>query len=139
MLPPSRSGLVEAMLTGDSLEAYASIANRKLLYHETGMKKRASGGHRLLGHPDPVQTDVEGEAATLAHCRTDKEWRTWMRPGREKDIQRLARKWRLLLQLDSDSNAGMMWGDVGALYFMIPERSLAKGRWEDVQLVLQGG
>lgn len=32
--------------------------------------------------------------------------------------------WRLLLQLDSESDAGMMWGDQGKLYFMIREQDL---------------
>ena len=32
--------------------------------------------------------------------------------------------WQLLMQLDSEDEAGMMWGDVGRLYFTIREQDL---------------
>jgi len=33
--------------------------------------------------------------------------------------------WQLLMQLDSEDEAGMMWGDVGKLYFTILEHDLS--------------
>jgi uncharacterized protein YwqG len=47
--------------------------------------------------------------------------------------------WRLLLQLDSDDDAGMMWGDVGMLYFWIRASDLAKKDFSKVWMVLQCG
>lgn len=32
--------------------------------------------------------------------------------------------WQLLMQLDSEDEAGMMWGDVGKIYFTIREQDL---------------
>jgi uncharacterized protein YwqG len=42
-----------------------------------------------------------------------------------------------LLQLDSDEEAGMMWGDRGMLYFWIPEEALAPRRFGEVWTILQ--
>lgn len=35
-----------------------------------------------------------------------------------------ARDWQLLLQVPSAEKAGMMWGDMGCLYYWIPEAAL---------------
>jgi uncharacterized protein YwqG len=45
--------------------------------------------------------------------------------------------WRLLMQLDSDDEAGMMWGDAGRLYFWIREADLRERRFDKVWLILQ--
>ena len=47
--------------------------------------------------------------------------------------------WRLLLQLDSEDAAGMMWGDVGKLYFTIRESDLQTSIFENVSLNWQCG
>lgn len=66
---------------------------------------------RLLGHPDPVQGDMQLEcqlAANGVYCgdaSSSRDPRTArLRPG--------AADWRLLLQVDSQHETGMMWGDV---------------------------
>jgi hypothetical protein len=45
--------------------------------------------------------------------------------------------WILLLQLDSDDDAGMMWGDVGMLYFWIKREDLKKENFDNVWMILQ--
>lgn len=47
--------------------------------------------------------------------------------------------WLLLLQLDSESEAGMMWGDQGRLYFTIRERDLRSSRFEEASMGWQCG
>jgi uncharacterized protein YwqG len=69
--------------------------------------------HRVLGYPHQVQ------GALQAYC-----------PSRSSD-------WRLLLQLDSDRNAGVGWGDAGALYFMIRQDDLAAARFDNTYFVEQ--
>jgi uncharacterized protein YwqG len=49
-------------------------------------------------------------------------------------------EWRLLLQVDqvdSDEPVGMMWGDLGRLYFMMRDEDLRAGRFDRVWLELQ--
>ncbi len=46
-------------------------------------------------------------------------------------------EWLLLLQLDSDDNAGTMWGDAGMLYFWIRKADLAASRFERTWMTWQ--
>ncbi len=43
----------------------------------------------------------------------------------------------LLLQLDSDSGPGWMWGDVGILYFFIKENDFKEGNFSKIRLCMQ--
>lgn len=47
--------------------------------------------------------------------------------------------WRLLLQLDSEKEAGMMWGDQGRLYFTIRELDLRSLRFQNASMGWQCG
>jgi uncharacterized protein YwqG len=47
--------------------------------------------------------------------------------------------WRLLLQLDSEDKAGMMWGDRGRLYFTIREEDMKSMSFEKAWLGWQCG
>lgn len=53
-------------------------------------------------------------------------------PEREAD-------WRLLLQIDTDDDAGWMWGDVGTLYFTVQQSTPPPAMFDDAWLVLQCG
>lgn len=48
-----------------------------------------------------------------------------------------ADQWKLLVQVDSDDGAGMMWGDMGRLYFWIRREDPAEARFDRVWMVLQ--
>jgi len=48
-----------------------------------------------------------------------------------------AADWRLLLQLDTDNDAGMMWGDTGMLYFWIREQDARAGDFSRIWMILQ--
>jgi Domain of unknown function (DUF1963) len=53
-------------------------------------------------------------------------------------FERAARdSWQLLLQVDSDDAAGMMWVDSGMLYYWIRKDDLAARRFERVWCVMQ--
>lgn len=78
--------------------------------------------HRIGGHAQSVQTAVE---IVVAHGALGGEV-SWEDPRIEKE----AAGWVLLAQLDSDEDADMMWGDGGALYWLIRPDDLAAGRFE---------
>jgi uncharacterized protein YwqG len=56
-----------------------------------------------------------------------------------KQLEDGAQNWRLLFQMDSDDDLGVMWGDVGMLYFWIEEAAARRGDFSNVWLVLQCG
>jgi uncharacterized protein YwqG len=69
--------------------------------------------HKLLGFANTIQGNMQGECVPAAH------------------------DWRLLLQVDSDSNAGMMWGDAGRVYFWIRDEDLRAARFDQTCAVFQ--
>ena len=92
--------------------------------------------HRLLGHPDPVQGAMEVEcqlASNGIYCGNPDGYKD---PGAPA-LRSGARDWRLLLQIDSDEKASMMWGDVGRIYYWIRKDDLAarnfNNAWFDLQ------
>jgi uncharacterized protein YwqG len=48
-----------------------------------------------------------------------------------------AADWRLLLQVDSEEHAGMVWGDAGRLYYWMRTQDLVARRFDQAWLVLQ--
>lgn len=94
--------------------------------------------HRLLGHADPVQGDMQLECQLVAngvYCGDASGYRD----PRAPQFRSGAADWRLLLQVDSQDDAGMMWGDVGRLYYWIRQEDLTAGRWDRTWLILQCG
>lgn len=95
--------------------------------------------HQLFGLPIPVQGDHMELECQLAsngiYCGTpegyDSPQAAQLAPGAEE--------WRLLLQLDSDDEAGMMWGDAGTLYFWVLEADARKADFTNVWMILQCG
>ncbi len=45
----------------------------------------------------------------------------------------------MFLQIDEDDNAKMMWGDAGAIYFLMRRVDLEAGRFERAWFVFQCG
>lgn len=48
-----------------------------------------------------------------------------------------ADSWQLVLQIDSDSEAGMQWGDAGRIYVCIRKQDLAESRFERCWTIVQ--
>jgi len=76
--------------------------DQQRVYRSDVLEDEAGPIHRMLGHPDAVQND----------------------PRRDGDS--------VLLQVDSDEAAGMIWGDVGRLYYMLGAADLEAGRFDRV-------
>ncbi len=112
-------GVMEEMPTRDR-EAYEAL--RRTL---SVVSYKESKANRLLGYPDHVQGSPLAEADTMVKnqppaeaCRSDGAW-------------------SLLLQVDSDSNANMFWGDYGTLYFCILNDDLQHHRFNRVMVFSQ--
>ena len=98
---------------------------------------RGKGGlHRFLGWPEEIQHDPAVEVQLPANgisaggpdgYRSDEGKRLMA----NRDV------WQLLLQVDSDEAAGMMWGDVGRLFYMIRKDDLANSAWAECWFSLQ--
>ncbi|MEU1664266.1 YwqG family protein [Streptomyces sparsogenes] len=97
---------------------------RAVWQHQSGV------AHQIGGHAQSVQTAVEIE---VAHGALGGREVSWEDPRIEKEAQ----GWVLLAQFDSDEAADMMWGDAGALYWLIRPDDLAAGRFERAMFTWQ--
>lgn len=130
-LPSSdRSQVNQLSLSDAEVEEYWQL--RDNLY--AGLPK-----HQLGGFPSPVQSDdMEMQSQLVTHgwyCGDSTEFDN---PLAQK-LKVGAKDWRLLLQLDTDTDGDFMWGDMGMLYFWVREQEAAAGRFENVWCILQCG
>jgi uncharacterized protein YwqG len=93
--------------------------------------------HQVGGFPSPVQGDhMELECQLVSngvYCGGSEGYES----PKAKALQGGAKDWRLLLQLDSDDDLGVMWGDGGVLYFWIKESDALSGSFENCWVILQ--
>jgi uncharacterized protein YwqG len=95
--------------------------------------------HHLFGYPGPIQSnDMDLECQLVSSgIYIGKEYN--MDDPKIKALSDGRKDWRLLLQLDSDDEAGMMWGDGGRLYFWIKEDDLKQKNFDKCWMILQCG
>jgi uncharacterized protein YwqG len=92
--------------------------------------------HRMFGWPDLIQNPMQLECQ-LATNGISAGGPEGFRDPRVEQLRDGAADWRLLLQIDSDDDAGWMWGDVGRLYFWIRDADLRAGRFDKVWMIQQ--
>jgi uncharacterized protein YwqG len=92
--------------------------------------------HKLLGHAQTIQGAMELECALTSNGIYTGDSRGY-KDRRAAKLAKSQYDWRLLLQIDSDEHAGMMWGDAGRIYFWIREQDLLERRFDKSWLVLQ--
>lgn len=97
-----------------------------------------SGNHQLLGHSANIQGDMQLEAQLVTNGLYCGDLSGWQDP-RAKELEAGADDWILLLQLDSDDIADLMWGDSGMLYFWIRANDLSAQRFDRAWMCLQCG
>lgn len=119
-----------AALTGDGTPLDPRRRPRHVVTFMNAVFAAEDGiGHRVGGHARPVQGPVEYEVAH-AVLGPDGPW-----TGPEPDAE--ARRWTLLAQIDTDQDAGMMWGDCGTLYWLIRPEDLAARRFDEARFTWQ--
>jgi Domain of unknown function (DUF1963) len=87
--------------------------------------------HRLLGLPNTLQDDMRPQCQLMSHGVGSAS------DPRAAVLMRDASRWQLLLQVDSDENAGMRWANNGMLYYWIEQDALSARRFDGTWLVLQ--
>lgn len=92
--------------------------------------------HQLCGHAGPVQNDMLLECQLVTNGLNCGGPEGYQDP-RRAELEEGQYDWRLLLQVESDDNASMMWGDVGRLYYWMRRQDLAARRFGDSWLILQ--
>lgn len=91
-------------------------------WHELGVSATSDPMHQCLGYSQSIQYDPRLDLVEAQGKR-----RNGFDPSR----------WRLLWQIDSDDDAGLMWFDAGMLYLLIRDDDLAAGRLEQARPVIQ--
>jgi uncharacterized protein YwqG len=76
--------------------------------------------HQVGGTASSIQEPVEEACAKFA-----------------RDVADAADNWQLVLQIDSDIDVGMEWGDVGRLYLCARRPDLAARQFERSWMVMQ--
>jgi uncharacterized protein YwqG len=93
--------------------------------------------HQIDGYPSPVQGDaMELECQLVSngiYCGDSIGYNS----ARAASLRDGVGDWRLLLQIDSDGDLGVMWGDAGMLYFWIREADARARRFDRAWVVLQ--
>lgn len=92
--------------------------------------------HQLLGWPTLIQNEMELECQMVTNgiYMGDTSGHKHLRRA---ELEKSKQDWTLLLQVDSDDDAQMMWGDAGMLYFWIRRQDLERAVFDSVWCILQ--
>ena len=113
----------------DTLESYSDVQDKLA-------SPNSDIAHKLLGHAQTIQGAMELECAlTSSGIYTGDA--SGYKDRRAAKLAKSQYDWRLLLQVDSDEHAGMMWGDAGRIYYWIRDQDLLERRFDKSWLVLQ--
>lgn len=143
--PVDSSDLDQLGLTRDEVDAYNDVlfGAGDLRFAESTARfgdvpEGDETAHRVLGHPDPIQGDMQLECQLASNGIYVGGPDGYTDP-RVPSLKSGATDWRLLFQVDSEDAAGMMWGDVGRLYYWIRDADLKSSKFDDGWMILQCG
>ncbi|MEP2717864.1 YwqG family protein [Pseudophaeobacter sp.] len=92
--------------------------------------------HKLRGVPNLVQGPMEEQCALVSQGISFGDGTAYDSPA-GRAVLAQPNDWVLLLQLGSDAQAGMQWGDMGKLFFWIKKSDLQQCRFDRGWLILQ--
>jgi uncharacterized protein YwqG len=109
----------------------------ELLDELTSRPYAGGPAHQVGGYPIPIQGDqMEVECQLASHGIAVGDPSGSIGPAADA-LKPRAAEWRLLLQLDSDDQLDLMWGDGGKIYFWVPETAARRGDFTGAWLILQ--
>lgn len=137
-------GLLECSLSATSHISLPSEPPEEISYEENeadydsyfDLLGELVSDHQMLGKPAQVQNPMELECQLASNGIYVGDSKGYNDP-RAKELSSGAKDWRLLFQMGSDDGAGVIWGDVGTIYFWIREQDLAEKRFDKTWLILQ--
>jgi uncharacterized protein YwqG len=94
-------------------------------------------GHQLLGYPCDLQGNHMERLCARAFHGLDPYVVEGMDDPQTQRVEHEATAWTLLLQLNSDPHAELLWGDAGVLYWFIRRQELHAGRFETIWIQVQ--
>jgi len=126
------------VLSDEQCEAYWRLQAQLAGYTYAGLDTTiVPEQHRLLGHPDVIQTPMELECELESRGIQSESDVTG---GNIAPFMRDAADWRLLLQVDSfGDDERMRWGDGGTIYYWIRQQDLEHRDFTQAWFVLQSG
>lgn len=99
-------------------------AEYEMFRAELGVPSRQPA-HKIGGYPDVIQNEeMEAECALAAG-------------DADVDQETAAATWRLLLQIDSDPDLDLEWGDGGMVYFWVREEDARRGDFSRAHAIWQ--
>lgn len=93
-------------------------------------------GNKILGHAECIQNGMELECELISRGIYTGDGSAYQLPSIEQH-RRNSSQWQLLLQVESNEDIGMMWGDSGRLYWWIKSEDLKNKNFSASQLILQ--
>lgn len=144
--PLALSAAIETTLPGAGDDVLGEIARSCHLTEEEFLAymefldgrlgKLGASCHRIGGYADQIQSDLKLEAQLVSHGLNCGDARGYDQ-GRKRGLDNGAADWELLLQVDSEERIGMMWGDLGRIYYLIRRDQLLGSQFDGAWLILQ--
>lgn len=133
--PSWQSPLLEDLgMSKDEIDLYGEIVTEE--FPETAEVELELS--RMLGHADEVQSDMLEECQLVSNG-LNMGGSVVNDPEKVESLKPYAKQWRLLLQVGSTDDAGMMWGDSGRIYYWIKEGDLKARDFSNTWVMLQCG
>lgn len=93
--------------------------------------------NKMFGYANNIQSEMELECQLVSNGLYCGDASGYNDP-KAKGLEKGAKDWILLFQIDSEvEKTGMMWGDVGRLYFWIKREDLKKKNFNNSWMILQ--
>lgn len=122
----------KAGMTEEEMNCYLDFSHQ-IRWNST--EKPPQFKNQLLGHSANIQGDMQLEAQLVTHGVYIGH--SYPDDSILKELETGADDWILLLQLDTDDDLGVMWGDMGMLYYWIRKQDLESLNFDNVWVDLQ--
>ena len=123
-LPGWEHEFVTETLSGKEIDQYLNLPQDNII-------------NKMLGYANTIQNEMGLECQLVTNGLYCGDASGYNDP-KAKELKKGAYNWILLLQIDSeDVKTGMMWGDVGRLYFWIKKEDLKNKDFNKTWMILQ--